>query len=73
MRASAVAVLTLWILSFQPPSVAGAQLIEGLVNIRFQADVRVFAVMAAINAGGFDIDAAKPGTESGRAGLLGSG
>jgi tetratricopeptide (TPR) repeat protein len=57
MRASAVAVFTLWILSFQPPLVAGAQLIEGLVNIRFQPDVRVFAVMAAINAGGFEIDA----------------
>jgi tetratricopeptide (TPR) repeat protein len=57
MRAPAFTVLTLWILSFQPPLVAGAQLIEGLVNIRFQPDVRVFAVMAAINAGGFDIDA----------------
>jgi tetratricopeptide (TPR) repeat protein len=57
MRASAVAVFALWTLSFQSPSVACAQLIEGLVNIRFQPDVRVFAVMAAINAGGFDIDA----------------
>jgi predicted negative regulator of RcsB-dependent stress response len=33
------------------------QVIEDLVNIRFQTDVRVFAAMAAINAAGFDLDA----------------
>jgi tetratricopeptide (TPR) repeat protein len=36
---------------------AAPQLIEGLVNIRFQTDVRIFAVMAAANAAGFDLDA----------------
>ncbi len=39
-----------------PP--APAQLIvEDIVNVRFQPDVRVFAVMAALNAAGFDTDA----------------
>jgi tetratricopeptide (TPR) repeat protein len=32
------------------------QRVEGLVNMRFLPDARVFAVMAAINAGGFDLD-----------------
>jgi tetratricopeptide (TPR) repeat protein len=36
---------------------ARPQQVEGLVNIRFQPDVRTFAVMAAINAGGFDLGA----------------
>lgn len=35
-----------------------SQIVEGLVNIRFQLDVRVFSVMAAINGSGFDLDAA---------------
>ncbi len=30
------------------------QAVQGLVNLRFQPDVRVFAVMAALNAAGFD-------------------
>ncbi len=30
---------------------------EDLVNIRFQTDARIFAVMAAINLAGFDLDA----------------
>ena len=57
MRAARLTLLTLGFLSFESRVATGAQLIEGLVNIRFQADPRVFAVMAAINAGGFDIDA----------------
>ncbi len=37
---------------------ASAQVIvEDLVNVRFQPDARVFAVMAALNAAGFDADA----------------
>jgi len=36
---------------------AAPQRLEGLVNIRFQLDARVFAVMAALNAAGFDRDA----------------
>jgi tetratricopeptide (TPR) repeat protein len=36
---------------------AAAQAIDGLVNLRFLPDVRVFAAMAAINAAGFDLDA----------------
>lgn len=35
---------------------AEPQRVEGLVNIRFAPDARVFAVMAAINAAGFDLD-----------------
>jgi hypothetical protein len=35
-------------------STASPQRLEGLVNIRFQLDARVFAVMAALNAAGFD-------------------
>jgi hypothetical protein len=57
MRTARLTLLTLGFLSFDFRLAPGAQLIEGLVNIRFQADPRVFAVMAAINAGGFDIDA----------------
>ncbi len=44
-----------------------AQLIEGLVNIRFRADVRVFAVMAALNVADFDLDIAEFGPTSTRA------
>ncbi len=33
-----------------------SQAVQGLVNIRFAVDVRVFVVMAAINAAGFDTD-----------------
>ncbi len=40
------------------PSFVFPQVVEDLVNIKFQADVRVFAVMAAANAAGFDLDAA---------------
>lgn len=36
---------------------AAPQLIEDLVNLRFQLDARVFAVMAAVHAGGFDPEA----------------
>ena len=36
---------------------ASAQPVEGLVHIRFLTDVRVFAVMSAANAAGFDLDA----------------
>jgi len=32
-------------------------IVEDLVNVRFQPDVRLFAVMAAVNAAGFDLDA----------------
>jgi tetratricopeptide (TPR) repeat protein len=35
---------------------AWAQPVEGLVHIRFVTDVRVFAVMSAANAAGFDLD-----------------
>jgi tetratricopeptide (TPR) repeat protein len=34
-----------------------SQSIEGLVHVQLQADVRVFAVMSALNVGGFDLDA----------------
>jgi tetratricopeptide (TPR) repeat protein len=40
------------------PALAPSQPVEGLVHIRFVPDVRVFAVMSAINAAGFDLDAA---------------
>ncbi len=43
------------------------QPIEGLVNLRFQPDARVFAVMAALNLAGFDIDADKLKPDSVRA------
>ncbi len=36
---------------------ARAQPVEDLVHIRFILDVRVFAVMSAINSAGFDVDA----------------
>ena len=36
---------------------ARSQPVEGLVHIRFVPDVRVFAVMSAANAAGFDLDA----------------
>ena len=40
------------------PAPARAQVVvEDLVNVRFQGDARVFAVMAALNAAGFDVDA----------------
>src|SRR5687767_12141679 len=52
MRGSAVIVTVLLILT----SSIRSQPLEGLVHIRFQLDVRVFAAMAAINAGGFDLD-----------------
>ncbi|MBM3788958.1 MAG: tetratricopeptide repeat protein [Acidobacteria bacterium] len=39
---------------------APSQAVESLVNIRFVADVRVFSVMAALNAAGFDLDAGQP-------------
>src|SRR5512140_1054414 len=32
-------------------------IVEDLVNVRFQPDPRIFAVMAALNAAGFDVDA----------------
>ncbi len=38
---------------------AAPQIIEDLVNLRFQVDARVFAVMAAAYAGGFDPKAAE--------------
>ncbi len=44
------------VLVFQPPA-RPHQVVEDLVNIKFQTDVRVFAVMAAINLAGFDLDA----------------
>ena len=34
------------------------QALEGLANVRFQADVRVFSTMAALNLAGFDFEAA---------------
>ncbi len=52
-----------WILLIAVPFLAGpvrAQPVEGLVHIRFILDVRVFAVMSAINAAGFDVDAEGP-------------
>jgi tetratricopeptide (TPR) repeat protein len=45
------------ILLFHSPVQAAPQVIEDLVNIKFQTDVRVFTVMAAINVAGFDLDA----------------
>ncbi len=47
-------------------SLPASQLIEDLVNIRFQLDSRVFAVMAAINAAGFDLDSEGMGAKSPR-------
>ena len=44
-----------------------AQALEGLVNIRFQLDPRVFGVMAAANAAGFDLDAGEVAPGSVRA------
>ncbi len=41
---------------------ARAQPVEGLVHIRFIPDVRVFAVMSAINAAGLDVDAGDRGS-----------
>jgi len=49
--------LLMVILLFHSPIRAAPQMIEDLVNIKFQTDVRVFAVMAAINVAGFDMDA----------------
>lgn len=43
----------------QPP--AAADPLQALVNIRFQTDIRVFAVMAALNLAGFDKET--PGRE----------
>jgi len=43
------------------------QPVEGLVNLRFQPDTRVFAVMAALNLAGFDLDADSLNPESVRA------
>lgn len=34
-----------------------AQSVEGLANLRFQPDARVFAVLATLNLAGFDLDA----------------
>ena len=39
------------------PVRARSQPVEGLVHIRFVTDMRVYAVMSAINAAGFDLDA----------------
>lgn len=38
----------------QTPSPANVESIENLVNIRFQNDIRLFAVMASLNAAGFN-------------------
>jgi hypothetical protein len=46
------------LLTLQAPLSIRSQPLEGIVHIRFQLDVRVFATMAAINAAGFDLDAA---------------
>ena len=40
-------------------ALSNPQLVEGLVNIKFQLDSRVFAATAALNAAGFDLDAAE--------------
>nr|RPI23257.1 MAG: hypothetical protein EHM61_20195 [Acidobacteriota bacterium] len=37
---------------------ASRQALEGLANVRFQADVRVFSTMAALNLAGFDFESA---------------
>ncbi len=44
------------VLAFKSPA-RSLQVVEDLVNIKFQIDVRIFAVMAAINLAGFDLDA----------------
>jgi tetratricopeptide (TPR) repeat protein len=49
-------ILALVCLAFLPAG-ARSQPVEGLVHIRFVTDVRVFAVMSAANAAGFDLDA----------------
>ncbi len=54
------------VLALLPAGAAGQQ-VEDLVNIRFASDARVFAVMAAINAAGFDLDAGGAAPESPRA------
>ncbi len=43
-------------LSCPPAWAAQSQSLQGLVNIRFQNDVRLFTVMAALNAAGFDAE-----------------
>ncbi len=45
------------ILALAAPASVFSQNIEGLVNLQFQADPRIFAVMAALNLAGFDLDA----------------
>jgi tetratricopeptide (TPR) repeat protein len=52
---------TLWFLlalAFAWPAGSSPQLVEDLVHIKFQTDVRIFAVMAAVNLAGFDLEAA---------------
>ena len=44
------------VLGLAVPIPGTAQELEGLVNIRFQLDIRTFAVLATINAAGFDLD-----------------
>jgi tetratricopeptide (TPR) repeat protein len=55
--ASAAAASCCLILILGIPGTSSPQPIEGLVNLRFQLDARVFAVMAALNLAGFDLDA----------------
>ena len=56
MAKVALIVTVLLLLTFQAPLSIRSQPLEGLVHIRFQLDVRVFATTAAINAAGFDVD-----------------
>jgi hypothetical protein len=55
------------ILALAVPGTALPQPVEGLVNLRFQPDARVFAVMAALNLAGFDLDADSLSPDSVRA------
>jgi hypothetical protein len=56
-RATVLLIFFFMLLGSEVGIAAEPQRVEGLVNIRFSPDARVFAVMAAINAAGFDLDA----------------
>lgn len=43
-----------WLVASGQPSVVTGQPVESLVNVNFKNDIRLFTVMAALNAAGFD-------------------
>lgn len=56
---NAIRCLLILLLSLAAAATGYPQLVEGLAHISFSPDARTFAVMAAINAAGFDLDADK--------------